>query len=162
MAEAITWSLRSVKVKDLKEHPRNPRQISKDQMAQLQGLIQKFGLIDKPIINTDRMLIGGHQRLTALKKMGVKEVECWAPDRELSNEDIDHLCIGLNKATGFWDFDKLANEWEMDKLLEWGFTEDELFGAVQKAQNISLDESEKKDEEKPKKTKTCPSCGHEF
>ena len=79
----MKWSLVTVPIKQLKEHPNNPRSLSKDQAAHLQKSLDRFGLIDKPIINTDYTIIGGHQRLKLLKKNKLKEVECWMPDETL-------------------------------------------------------------------------------
>jgi len=147
----INWSLIKLEIKQLKDHPKNPRQIKKEQAKHLQALIEKFGLIDKPIINLDMTIIGGHQRIRILKKMKHKEVECWVPDHLLTEEEIDHLCIGLNLNQGMWDFDVLANSWEPLDLLTWGFSEEQLLG---------LDTEEK--EKKGKKCKTCPKCGEEI
>ncbi len=152
----INWKLQTLKIKNLKDHAKNPRQINKDQLAHLQTLIEKFGLIDKPIINLDGTLIGGHQRIKILKKMKVKEVECWIPDQQISQEDIDHLCIGLNLNQGQWDWDVLANEWEPLDLLSWGFTEEQLLGLSES------DDEESEEKEEKKKTKKCPECGHQF
>ena len=149
----INWQLKTLAIKDLKDHSKNPRQISKDQFQHLSSLIAKFGMIDKPIVNLDMKIIGGHQRVKVLKKMKQKTVECWFPDKELSDEEIDHLCIGLNLNQGEWDYDILANQWEPLDLLQWGFTEEQLLG-------FSQEEKTKKAE--TKKSKTCPSCGHEF
>ena len=63
----IKWNLQTLSIKDLKDHPKNPRQIKKEQQQHLQNLIEKFGLIDKPIINKDCTIIGGHQRVRILK-----------------------------------------------------------------------------------------------
>ena len=97
-------------------------------MAHLENLITKFGMIDKPIVNKDWTIIGGHQRVKVLKKMKAKNVECWVPDRDLTQEEVDHLCIGLNLNQGFFDYDILANQWDPVDLLSWGFTEEELLG----------------------------------
>jgi len=85
-------------------------------------------MIDKPIVNADSLhtIIGGHQRKHVLEASGVKEIECWIPDRELSDKEVEELNIRLNKNTGSWDFDTLANEFELDDLLEWGFDKGEL------------------------------------
>lgn len=150
----ITWKLETRKIKDLKEHPKNPRQISQQQGIQLQNSLENFGIIEKPIINKDNMIIGGHQRLKMLKKMGIKEISCWIPDEELTEEQVDELCIRLNKNTGTFDEDVLGNSWEPGKLLEWGFETDEIFG---KGLFASDEPKEKK-----KKTKNCPHCGEEI
>jgi ParB-like chromosome segregation protein Spo0J len=155
----ITWNLQTIPIKELKPHPKNPRQIKKEQQQHLENLIKKFGLIDKPIVNLDKVIIGGHQRIRILKKMKVKEVECWIPDTQLSDEDIDHLCIGLNLNQGQFDYDILANEWEPLDLLNWGFTEEQLIGSFKDVEEV---EGNKKEGDKDKKLKMCPACGHEF
>jgi ParB-like nuclease domain len=155
----IDWKLQTLKLKDLKENPRNPREIDKQSIEKLSRFVEKFGLIDKPIINTDFTIVGGHQRVRILKKQKVKEVECWVPDRLLSDKEIDEMCIGLNLHQGKWDWDMLANEWEILDLLQYGFEEEQLTGHMQEAEEMLGSESEK---EKTKKAKLCPHCGLEL
>ncbi|MEN6512241.1 MAG: hypothetical protein ABFD00_10495 [Chloroherpetonaceae bacterium] len=155
----INWNLQTINIKDLKEHPKNPRQIGKEQFARLGNLIDKFGLIDKPIVNTDMTLIGGHQRIKYLKKQKQKTTQCWMPDRELNEKEVEELLIGMNKIHGQFDFDLLANHFEPLELLNWGFSEKELFDNFQHVEE-NLENSTC--EEKSKKSKLCPACGHEF
>jgi DNA modification methylase len=135
----INWKLEKVLLKDIKPFAKNPRQINKDQMGHLENLIKKFGLIDKPILNKDFTLIGGHQRIKVLKKMKVKEIDCWIPDHLLDEKEIEHLCIGLNLNQGSFDYDILANEWDPIELLQYGFTEEQLLGLEQKVETIEGD-----------------------
>ena len=135
--EKIQWSLKEIPIKDLKGHSKNPRQIGKDQFDRLGSLIDKFGLIDKPIVNQDMVIIGGHQRIKYLKKGKYKSVECWVPDRQLSEKEIDELCIGLNLHQGSWDWDIMNNQWDPVDLLMYGFTEEQLAGANQEIENIA-------------------------
>ncbi len=151
----IIWHLEFRKVSSLKNHPKNARTLSKLQAEHLQISLEKFGLIDKPIINLDGMIIGGHQRKRILKKLGIKEIECWVPDRELTEKEVDELNIRLNRNIGDWDFEILANEWDPVEIVEYGFDPIELLGCLDE------EESEPEKEDKKKKT-TCPSCGHEF
>jgi len=44
----------------------------------------------------------------------------------LSEKEVEELNIRLNKNTGSWDFDILANEFELPDLFEWGFSESNL------------------------------------
>ena|ERR1700676_2303577 len=152
----IEWELKKFDVKKLKVNPKNPRQISKKKYQQLESAIAKFGIIDKPIVNLDMTIIGGHQRLKIIKKMGLKEVECWIPNKLLSQEEVDHLMVSLNLNQGEWDYDILANEFEPLDLLNWGFTEEQLLGLWEDDNK----ENEKKDNKK--KASLCPACGHEF
>ena len=124
----ITWTLRSFQLDELTDYYKNPRSLSEKEFKQLKTSLDKFGMIDKPIVNADsaHTIIGGHQRKHVLESTGVKEVECWIPDRELSDKEVEELNIRLNKNTGSWDFDTLANEFELDDLLDWGFDKSEL------------------------------------
>ena len=127
MAE-INWTLRTFRLDELTDYYKNPRSLSEKEFKQLKTSLDKFGMIDKPIVNADsaNTIIGGHQRKHVLEATGVKEVECWIPDRELSDKEVEELNIRLNKNTGSWDFDTLANEFQLDDLLDWGFDKGEL------------------------------------
>ncbi len=153
---AIKWTIETRAIHHLKPHPNNPRTLSKHDAEHLQKSIEKFGLIDKPIINTDGTIIGGHQRIEILRKMNVTQVECYIPDHTLSQADINELNIRLNRQIGEWDWDILANEWEPSELLAWGFDAEELIGFAEPV------EEEPSKEESSKKKKVCPNCGHEF
>ena len=76
------------------------------------------------MINTDNTIIGGHARYYVLKQKGEIEAECYIPDRKLTKKEIDELNVRLNKnIAGEWDFNILANDFELEDLLEWGFEE---------------------------------------
>jgi hypothetical protein len=54
-------------------------------------------------------------------------VDVRVASRELSEKEREKLTVFLHKgAAGEWDFDVLANEFEVDDLLDWGFKEFEL------------------------------------
>jgi len=124
----INWTLQQFNIDDLTDYYKNPRSLSDKEFKQLKTSLDKFGMIDKPIVNADSLhtIIGGHQRKHVLEASGVKEIECWIPDRELSDKEVEELNIRLNKNTGSWDFDALANEFDLGELLDWGFSEKEL------------------------------------
>lgn len=151
----IEWHLEMRLLKDLRPHPKNPRYLSKDQARHLTISLNKFGLSEKPIINTDGTIIGGHQRIQILRKQKVKQIECWVPNRELNNEEMDELNIRLNRNHGDFDFDILANQFEVPDLVEWGFKPEDL-------EIILTEDVESEKQEKKKKLTTCPSCGCEF
>lgn len=122
----IDWKLEKRKISDLKPNPKNPRRLSKHDAEHLEKSLERFGLIDKPIINPDGLIIGGHQRLSILGKKKGESIDCWVPDRTLSEKEVEELNIRLNRNTGEWDFDILANQWDLNDLLQYGFTEEEL------------------------------------
>ncbi|CAB4166256.1 hypothetical protein UFOVP844_19 [uncultured Caudovirales phage] len=121
----LNWRLEKRKLRDLAPSERNPRELTKMQEGQLRKSLEKYGLIDKPIIDGNNV-IGGHQRINVMLSMGISECDCWVTDDEISQADIDELMIRLNRNHGDWDFDILANEFDMQMLFDWGFTEDEL------------------------------------
>jgi hypothetical protein len=138
----LNWTLKKLKIKDLTEYSKNPRLLTEKQFKQLKKSLNKFGLIDKPIINNDKKntVIGGHQRLAVLKDSGETECMCWVPDKCISDKDIEELNIRLNKNNGDWNKDILANQFEIEDLKEWGF-EDNDFGVS--IPDMTDDESEK-------------------
>ena len=106
----------------------NPRQLTKDQYQNLKDSITRFGLVDPMIVNTHKerknILVGGHQRVKVAKDLGFEEVPC--VEVKLTPDKEKELNIRLNKNTGEWDYDALANYFDVGELTEWGFTEDDL------------------------------------
>ena len=106
----------------------NPRQLSDDQYKHLKDSISRFGLVDPIIINKNKdrkgIIIGGHQRVKVARTMGIDEVPCVEID--LTYDKEKELNVRLNKNTGSWDYDVLANTFDIDELLDWGFDEKEL------------------------------------
>jgi DNA modification methylase len=96
----------------------------------LKASLAKFGIADPIIINTDNMIIGGHQRKKILETLlGYDpdyQIDVRVPDRELSIDEARELNVRLNKNVAEWDFDTLANNFELDDLLDWGFDKHDL------------------------------------
>lgn len=153
----LLWALHTIEIKKIKLNPKNPRQISTRQAQLLEKLMEKYGLIDKPILNLDFTLIGGHQRIRILKKKKVKNVECWIAERQLEQNELDELCIGLNKNQGEFDYDILANSYEVTDLMNWGFDEKELLDISENDHDADSEESKEKS-----KNKSCPHCGEKL
>jgi len=117
------------KANDLIMAEYNPRQLTKDQYAQLKDSLTRFGLVDPLIVNKHKsrknILVGGHQRLKIAKEMGMDKIPCVEVDLPLDQEK--ELNIRLNKNVGEWDYDSLANYFDVSELMEWGFTDNDLF-----------------------------------
>jgi len=106
----------------------NPREITKKQFAEIKESVDKFGLVDPLIVNihTNRknILVGGHQRLQVIIDMGLKTAPC--VEVNLDEKQEKELNIRLNKNQGQWNFDNLANFFDVDNLVDWGFDSKEL------------------------------------
>ena len=60
----LSWKTVQRKVSSLVPYKYNPRKITPEQSAQLTKSLEKFNLVEIPAINTDGVIIAGHQRLT--------------------------------------------------------------------------------------------------
>lgn len=104
---------------DLIPAPYNPRQSTAKQEKHLKESLMKFGLVEPIIFNKQTgYIVGGHFRVRELKKLGIKDVECVIVD--LNEADEKELNIRLNANTGSWDWDTLANDWDVVDLEAWG------------------------------------------
>ena len=81
------------------------------------------------MVDTDNCIIGGHQRKKALLQAGYSldhKIKVLKPSRELTKEEYKRLNIRDNLNHGEWDFEILANEFEIDDLVDWGFDDNLL------------------------------------
>ena len=116
--------IEKVKISELNPAEYNPRRMTNKQYEDLKNSLEKFGLVDPIIINSDNTVVGGHQRLRIMRELGAELVPIVRVN--LSKEDEKELNIRLNKNTGEFDLDVLANNFEVDELKDWGFKDIEL------------------------------------
>jgi ParB-like chromosome segregation protein Spo0J len=71
------------------------------------------------VVDSDMVVLGGNMRLKACQAAGLKEVPILIAD-QLTDEQKDEFIIKDNVGFGEWDWDLLANEWDIDSLNDWG------------------------------------------
>lgn len=104
---------------------RNPRTISKQKMDMLVESIKDNPdyFEARPIICSDRtgklVIIAGNQRLRAAGIAGLSEVPV-VTLHGLTEEREREITIRDNVELGDWDFDLLANDWDVEDLQNWG------------------------------------------
>jgi len=111
-----------ININEIKPNKDNPRVIKNDKYKKLVQSIREFPEMLKlrPIvIDNDGVVIGGNMRLKACKEIGMQEVYIIRAFN-LTDEQKKEFIIKDNVGFGEWDFDILANEWDNDKLIEWG------------------------------------------
>ena len=139
------------KITDLIEAEYNPRQLTKDQHKQISDSIKRFGIVDPVIVNTHKdrknIIVGGHQRTKVAKELGFTEMPC--VEVNLTPEKERELNIRLNKNTGEWDWDELANHFDLSDLMDWGFDEKDL-----NFFDLTTEEAEEDNYEMPDEIKT--------
>jgi len=126
---SITWSNERVRLGDLVPWPRNPRQIKRAQAEKLLDSVDTFGQVETLAVGPDNDVYNGHQRLNVLMQEHGPDfvVDVRRASRALTEKEREKLTVYLHKgAAGEWDFDTLANEFDVDELLEWGFEDFEL------------------------------------
>lgn len=112
-------NIRKFKLSDLNPAKYNPRKMLKPgdkEFEKLKNSIQSFGYVELIVVNeaNNNTVISGHQRLAVMKHLGETEAECVVVS--MNEADEKALNIAMNKVTGEWDVDKLAEV--MDSLKE--------------------------------------------
>lgn len=130
----------TLKLADLVHPPYNPRvQIERDtpEYDALKRSLEQHELVEPLVVNLCNMhCVGGNQRLTVMRDMGVEEETCVVieqPD-ELKEKE---LCLALNKIKGRWDTEKTGELLRDDAVLDFetGFDLDEVksYRAIEEA-----------------------------
>lgn len=158
--EPLFWKTEKRKISDLIPYDQNPRTMTKKQAEDLKKSLERFNLVEIPVVDTRDRIIAGHQRLKILIMLGrgEEEIDVRVPCRELTDKEFQEYLIRSNKNTGSFDFDILANAFDTVDLVEWGFDQKELWG--QSLDNVNLPE-QGSGEEKQNET-TCPKCGFKY
>jgi hypothetical protein len=103
-------------------NPTNPRIIKDDKFKKLVKSIQEFPqmLELRPIVvDSNMVVLGGNMRLKACIAAGLKEVPIIVAD-QLTDAQKGEFIIKDNVGFGEWDWDLLANEWDVETLQDWG------------------------------------------
>jgi len=111
-----------VRIDLIKSNKENPRLIKDHKFNKLVKSIKEFPemLEIRPIVvNKDNIILGGNMRHKACIEAGLKEV--WIQKlTKLTKEQEQEFIIKDNVGFGEWDWDILANEWDVEMLEDWG------------------------------------------
>jgi len=115
--------------------PKNPRFIRDDRFKKLCDSIRDFpdAMKARGIVVDERgVILGGNMRWRACRELGMKEIPvAWVHRLTgLTVEQKRRFIIMDNRGFGEDDMDLLANEWDIDELIDAGFDEEELTGLV--------------------------------
>ena len=98
------------KVTELKAYEKNPRK-NDNAVGPVAESIKEFGFKVQIIIDKDNVIVAGHTRLKAAKRLKLKTVPCIVAD-DLTPEQIKAFRLADNKVSEFaeWDMDFLTPE----------------------------------------------------
>ena len=129
----------SRRVDTLTPYAKNTKTHDKKQIANVANSIKRFGWQQPLVIDEAGVVVIGHCRLLAAKKLGMQEVPCTVASG-LTEQEIRELRIADNKTNESpWDLDLLADE--MQTLSFDGFDFD--FGMGEKEREVVEDEYDK-------------------
>jgi hypothetical protein len=140
--------MKRVPISQVIPNPTNPRIIKDDKFKKLVKSIEEFPqmLELRPIVvDSNMVVLGGNMRLKACLAAGLKEVPIIIAD-QLTDAQKGEFIIKDNVGFGEWDWDLLANEWDVGALTDWGL---EL-----PFDNTPVLEAEEDDYEAPSEIKT--------
>lgn len=109
--QPLEWSTEKRKVKDLIPYEFNPREMKEDQKQKLIDSIEKFNLVEIPVINLDDTIIAGHQRIIILGVLEREEelIDVRVPNRQLTKLELKEYNLRSNISIGDWVADMLED-----------------------------------------------------
>lgn len=166
-------NLQRVPLDSIRPYWRNPRKISESAVEAVADSIRRYGYQQPIVIDTDDVIITGHTRYAALRKLGVTEVPVLVAD--LPPDKVREYRVLDNRVAEYadWDMDSLVlelREFEDDLLANY-FPEVDLEVGEVEAVRVSVEdvrEAEEKVTDVGKATSmrtvevVCPSCFHTF
>lgn len=111
-----------MRIQEIKPNPSNPRIIKDDKFKKLVESIKSFPqmLELRPIvIDENNIVLGGNMRLKACLEAGLQDVPVVRAN-DLTEEQKKEFIIKDNVGYGEWDWDDLANNWDVQDLTDWG------------------------------------------
>ncbi len=126
--QTLKWKTVTRTVSELVPNKANPRTMSQKQIEDLKKSLKKFNLVEIPVIDTANRVLAGHQRLIVLKLLGREneKIEVRMPNRKLTKKECDQYLLSSNRIHGDWDWDKLAESFDVQLLNASGFDENDL------------------------------------
>lgn len=108
MMDSINISMK--RINELKPYEKNPRKNDSAVNAVAES-IKEFGFKNPVIIDKDGVIVAGHTRLKAAKKLGLEEVPTIMAD-DLTEEQVKAFRLADNKTAELagWDFELLDSE----------------------------------------------------
>ena len=118
----LEWHTDKLKVKDLVPCNYNPIKITPERLEKLKRSLEKYNLAEIPAVNTDKVIIAGHQRIKVLVDLGSGDelIDFRLPNRTLTEQEFKEYNVVSNISVGYWDVDILEECFADIDLLDLG------------------------------------------
>ena len=161
-----TWPLER-----LIDYARNPRK-NDHAVDRVAAAIKEFGFRVPIVAKSDGLVVDGHLRLKAARKLGLAEVPVVLAD-DLTDAQVKAFRISVNRMAELAEWDNELLALELGELGELGFDLDLTGFAAGEIAALSLDDAKPPTKEQESSTKEidpddftlghrCPRCGFEF
>lgn len=102
--------VKSLKLDSITPYGKNAKKHDKRQINNVAESIKQYGFVQPIVVDRDGVIVIGHCRALAAKKLGMEEVPCVCVD-DLTPEQVNALRLVDNKSNeSDWDFDLLKVE----------------------------------------------------
>ncbi len=113
--------VKNIPIGGIVPYARNAKKHDKRQIDNVAESIRQYGFVQPVVIDRDGVIVIGHCRVLAAKKLGMESVPCVCVD-DLTPEQVNALRLVDNKTNeSDWDFDLLADELDGLDLSEFDF-----------------------------------------
>lgn len=161
MKSSKSFKTVTLSIDEVRPYWRNPRIITDEAVDAVRSSIEEYGYIQPIVVDAKNVIVVGHVRYVALRRMGVETVE--VVKTKLTDREAKELRIIDNRSSEFssWDYAKLMEEVEKagSVLVDDLFPEASPDDFEDDGREWVLGDSETQDGEIEF---ICPSCFHEW
>lgn len=156
-----------MKLSEIRLNDDNPRYIKDEQFEKLVKSIREFPrmLELRPIVvDGDGVIVGGNMRYRALLEIGYTEVDdTWVKQAaDFTPEELREFIIKDNVPFGSWDWEQLANSWDVEELSGWGLEIPDFESGDDELDNNPESSAKEVDVDDFEFDCKCPKCGFEY
>ena len=147
--------IKMMNVEDLIPYINNPRH-NENAVDKVASSIKEFGFKVPIVVDKDKVVVTGHTRLLASKKLGLEQVPCVVAD-DLSKAQIKAFRLADNKVSEFSTWDMELLKVELEELEELNFEVSDLgfeFMSMDQLDIPTFDDFDDEDEEEEEEEET--------
>lgn len=151
----VYTEIKVMPIAELVHNERNPRYIKSKKHQELMKSLKEFPemkLLREIIVDENNLILAGDKRVYALEEMDYVEVTV-KQVFNLTEAQKDEFIVKDNIHNGEWDSDIIANQFDPEKLKDWGVPSFKLGGDLGGGPG---------DKQYKNHEVTCPECGHHF
>jgi len=137
--------MQTVPINKIKPNPRNPRLIKDEtfeklckSLTEFPEMLEKRPLVCFTDVDGKFVVLGGNMRLKAANEVGLKQLPILLAD-DWTEEQKNEFLIKDNVGFGEWDWEQIKNDWDVEKLDEWGLDVPDFTATVLEAEEDEFD-----------------------